>query len=81
MLNLSLFKNKDEKLVVDLQTIGIFKIDSDGIDLDEYNQLIKANTVAIIFPYIRSQISLITTQPGVTPIMIPPINFSSLAES
>ena len=31
-------------------------------------------TVAIMFPFIRSQITLLTTQPGMTPIVLPPIN-------
>ena len=40
--------------------------------------LIKTNTVAIMFPFIRSQVSLITTQPGMTPIVLPPINTARL---
>lgn len=36
--------------------------------------IINANTVAIMFPFIRSQVSLLTTQPGMTPIVLPPIN-------
>ena len=37
--------------------------------------------ISIIFPFIRSQVSLLTTQPGITPIMIPPINLNSLIDS
>ncbi len=36
--------------------------------------IVKSNTVAIMFPYIRSQVTLLTTQPGMTPIVLPPIN-------
>ena len=28
----------------------------------------------IMFPFIRSQVTLLTTQPGMTPIVLPPIN-------
>ena len=37
-------------------------------------EIIKSNTVAIMFPFIRSQVTLLTTQPGMTPIVLPPIN-------
>ena len=46
-----------------------------------YDALVKANTVAIIFPFIRSQISLLTTQPGMKPIIMPPININSIIQS
>lgn len=36
--------------------------------------IIKHNTVAIMFPFIRSQVTLLTTQPGMNPIVLPPIN-------
>ena len=44
----------------------------------EAETLIKTNTVAIMFPFIRSQVSLITTQPGMAPIVLPPINTARL---
>lgn len=76
----TIVKNKSESILVNLQTIGIFRMDKSDLDLTVYDHLIKVNTVAIMLPYIRSQISLITTQPGITPIMIPPVNVNSLAE-
>ena len=33
------------------------------------------------FPYIRSQISLLTTQPGLHPVMLPPMNINALLDS
>lgn len=42
--------------------------------------LINANTVAIMFPFIRSQVSLMTTQPGMSPIVLPPINTAKFME-
>ena len=44
----------------------------------EVETLIKTNTVAIMFPFIRSQVSLITTQPGMVPVVLPPINTARL---
>lgn len=76
----TIVKNKVESILINLQTVGIFKMDKNDIDTDVYDHLIKVNTVAIMLPYIRSQISLITTQPGISPIMIPPVNVNSLVE-
>ncbi len=46
-------------------------------EADDYTSeesVIDANTVAIMFPFIRSQVTLMTSQPGMTPIVLPPIN-------
>lgn len=40
--------------------------------------IVSKNTVAIMFPFIRSQVSLLTTQPGMMPIVLPPINTAKL---
>lgn len=72
--------NKTGNINLELQAIGIFKIDKTDIEQSVYEHLIKANTVAIIFPYIRSQISLLTTQPGINPIVLPPMNLNALID-
>lgn len=38
------------------------------------------NAIAIMFPYIRSEITLLTSQPNFKPIMIPPINVNALID-
>lgn len=45
--------------------------------LDE-EKIIKQNAVAIMFPFVRSQITLMTSQPGMTPIVLPTINTAKL---
>ena len=72
--------NEAQSIVLNVQTVGIFKVDKLDMDEATYEHLIKANTVAIIFPFIRSQVSLLTTQPGMMPVMIPPININALIE-
>lgn len=75
----TIVKNTTESVNLMLQTIGIFQIEKkEVIGKEIYDQLVKANTVAIIFPFIRSQISLLTTQPGLMPVIIPPININAL---
>ena len=77
----TMVENEAKSMVLNLQTVGIFKIDKASTDDTTYDHLIKANTVAIIFPFIRSQISLLTSQPGLMPVMLPPININALVEN
>lgn len=56
---------------------GIFEFRNE----DDFNStLLSRNTVAILFPYLRSQITLITSQPGFEPIILPVININKLLE-
>lgn len=47
-------------------------------DLEKEQSIIQNNTVAIMYPFIRSQVTLMTSQPGMSPIVLPPINTSLL---
>lgn len=49
-------------------------------DMGMESDIINTNTVAIMFPFIRSQVTLLTSQPGMTPIVLPPINTSKFTE-
>lgn len=46
--------------------------------VEDRQVLLTKNTLAILFPYLRSQISLATTQPDMAPITLPPMNIESL---
>ena len=71
-------KNLDIKLVMS----GYFGFEQEGdLDEDRKNHFIEKNTLAIIFPYIRSYITNLTAQSGAEPIIIPPININALIES
>lgn len=67
--------DKDQKLSVMVKSRGIFETE------DATKGLIERNAIAIMFPYMRSYISLLTTQPSMAPIVIPAINIVSLVES
>lgn len=43
--------------------------------------LLRKNTLAILFPYIRSQISLVLAQPELVPIVLPPMNIDAVFEN
>ena len=72
--------DEEEKIKLEVVATGIFKIMDMTIDDHLKDSLIKLNTVAIMFPYIRSQISILTTQPGLMPIQIPIIDVNKLAK-
>ena len=63
------------KIVV--RIVGVFIIeDANTNDTDFIEALFQKNTIAIMFPFLRSQVSLLTTQPGITPVLLPPMNIS-----
>lgn len=74
--------DNEEKMELNLETVAFFKLDNQGEKIAEKTaeQILKKNTVAIMFPFIRSQISLLTTQPGLIPIVMPPININALVD-
>lgn len=47
-------------------------------DRDRRDVLLYKNTLAILFPYLRTQVSIITMQPGMDPIIIPPMNIEAV---
>lgn len=54
--------------------VGVFEVDG-GLNTNSY---FEKNAIAIMFPYLRSQLTLITAQPGIKPVMLPPININEL---
>ena len=50
-------------------------------DLDKIPDYFYANSIAIIFPYVRAFISTVTLQDNVPPIVIPTLNLSALRNS
>ena len=68
-------KENEYKFVV--RASGYFNV---GEDIENRSAIIQQNAVAIIFPYIRSQISLLTAQPEVDPIVLQPFNIAQMVE-
>ena len=55
---------------------GRFKYDG---EMDVQN-LLKVNAAAILYPYVRSTLSMMTTLAGMPPVVVPTINFAKLFE-
>ncbi|MDE6566488.1 MAG: protein-export chaperone SecB [Lachnospiraceae bacterium] len=72
---------KREEYSLEISLVGFFSFDSD-IDIDEKTKkiLVSKNTISIMMPYIRSEVSLLTAQPGVESVVLPPMNINKMME-
>ena len=68
-------KEKEYRFVV--RASGYFKCSTDTPNRDI---IVKNNATAIVFPYVRSQITLLTAQPEVDPVALPPFNIAKMVE-
>ena len=74
--------DENDRFKLFLQTLGFFKLEKDENMSDELaDEILKKNTVAIMFPFIRSQVSLLTTQPGMAPVLLQPIDVNALLKN
>lgn len=64
--------DQEENVYVNVKGRAIFSTNQENKDI------LEKNTIAIMFPYIRSYISIITTQPGMSPIVLPAMNIVAL---
>ena len=71
---------KDDDIALSVTAVGVFCFTQEIQDEDSKTDMAKTNGAAIIFPFIRSQIAGITAQPGMSPIVIPPLNINKLID-
>lgn len=76
-VSLTVEAEKEDEYNVSAQVTGYCEIDDDCSMKDD---IIKKNTVAILFPYIRAELTLLTAQPETTPIMLPAMNINALID-
>lgn len=66
---------KSDEFNFTVKLTGIFSLDlSHDLTEEEIEFIISKNTVAILMPYLRSQVTLLTSQPGLQQIMLPIFN-------
>ena len=73
-------KSKKNDIFIEVELQGNFCIYGD-VEKDVKKYLLHINSIAIMFPYLRSQVSIATTQPGFVPIQIPIVNAIALARA
>ena len=78
-VTLNVMGKKEEEYNLQVSIVGIFSIDENANITEEFQKTwIAKNTIAILMPYVRSQISLITAQPGVECVVLPPFNINNI---
>lgn len=78
---LVLKSEKKEEYTFEISLTGFFSFESEeNLDEKTKNDLISKNSVAILMPYMRSQVSLLTAQPEVDCIVLQPFNINKLFE-
>ena len=69
---ITIVSDEDENIYIRVKERAIFNTDQKNMDI------LEKNTIAIMFPYIRSYISTLTTQPGMNPIVLPAMNIIAM---
>lgn len=70
---------KRDEYSVCVQITGYFEVVVDG-ETNTEDQWLEKNAVAILFPFLRSELTLITTQPETTPIVLPVMNINAMMD-
>ena len=73
--------DEEKNFDLSLTALGFFRLERENFSEEIANEILKKNTVAIMMPFIRSQVSLLTTQPGLTPILLQPIDVNALVDN
>ena len=70
---------KNTRFEITLEMLFFFQVDKVVNDQFKQSDFVKINAPAIAFPYVRSYISNLTLQSGFDPIILPSVNFVTLA--
>jgi len=68
-----------KKAFVSITCEGYFKFEN-AESLKDIPKFFYRNSIAILFPYLRAYISLVTNQANIPPFILPTLNLSSLEE-
>ncbi len=76
-LNFRLFEKSNKKDYFNAQIIGVFGFENVD-DLESIPSFFYKNSIAILYPYLRSFVSSVTLQANIKNIILPTMNLSSL---
>ena len=73
---------KPEEYTLEISLSGFFSVESENELTDALkNSLVVKNSVAIMMPYLRSQVSLVTAQPEVECVVLPAFNINKMLDN
>ncbi len=72
-------KGNESNLFVDVTCTGLFGFENVS-NIEEIPDFFYRNSIALLFPYLRAYISIVTTQANVPGVILPTYNLSSLAD-
>lgn len=80
-VNLIVRGDKAKEYNFEISLTGFFSLKEDsGLDKKVEDSLISKNAVAILMPYLRSEVSLLTAQPEVDCVSLPVFNINNMVE-
>ena len=80
-VTLTLTGNKEDEYSILISLTGFFSIENkDELENQMVDALIEKNTVAILMPYLRSELTLLTAQPDTDSVVLPPFNINKMLE-
>ena len=76
---LHLIGEKEDEYSFDIILSGFFSFRTDEtIEQQLKDELISSNSVAILMPYLRSEVSILTAQPDVECVVLPVLNVNNM---
>lgn len=73
-------KQDEYNIVISLS--GFFEVESqENLESKMIQDLINKNAVAILMPYLRSELTLLTAQPDTDSVVLPPFNINKMFEN
>lgn len=80
-VSLLLSGTKKDEYELNIGLTGFFKLENaESLSEDTKQELIKKNTIAILMPYLRSELSLLTAQPGMECVVLPAFNINKILD-
>lgn len=71
--------NKQDEYQFLISLSGFFTINNEEeLEDKKIQDLIKKNAVAILMPYLRSEVTLLTAQPNTESVVLPPFNINKM---
>ena len=80
-VSLLLKGDKPEEYNFEICLTGYFSFDcKDNLKEEQKQILVSKNTLSILMPYLRSQVSLLTAQPEMDCVVLPPFNIGGMVD-